>query len=164
MRNLIFIGCLAGCAGGTDASRARHATAEHDPGYAAVQERGADAMGVNQYTSSHVFEPLPDGGRIELVRDADDSAGTARIRNHMNEIAARFAAGDFVLPGLVHAQTVPGSAVMAARRSAIAYVVELRPRGAALRMRSADSAAVQAIHEFLAFQRRDHHAPAHHDS
>jgi hypothetical protein len=121
-------------------------------------------MGVNQFTSSHIFEPLPDGGRIELQRDTDDSTGMAQIRGHMQQIAAQFAAGDFHLPGFVHAQSVPGTDVMAAKRETITYTFESLPRGAAVRVHSDDPAAVQAIHEFLAFQRHDHHAPAHHDS
>ena len=132
--------------------------------FAGVQARGGVAMGVNQYTSRHVFEPLPDGGRIALQRDAADSAGAARIRRHMHEIARRFAAGDFALPGFVHALAVPGTGIMSARRAAIAYAVDTLPRGAALRIRSADSTAVRAIHEFLAFQRHDHHAGARADS
>ena len=121
-------------------------------------------MGVNQYTSRHVFEPLPDGGRIELQRETTDSAGTAQIRRHMQLIAERFAAGDYALPGFVHAQAVPGTEIMAARRAAIGYAVESLPLGAALRLRTTASAAVTAIHEFLAFQRQDHHAGAHRDS
>jgi hypothetical protein len=135
-----------------------------DSAFAGVQARGGVAMGVNQYTSRHVFEPLPDGGRIALRREAADSEGAAQIRRHMHEIAGRFAAGDFALPGFVHARVVPGTEIMAARRAAIAYVVDTLPRGAALRIRSADSTAVRAIHEFLAFQRQDHHAGAHADS
>ncbi len=135
-----------------------------DSAFAGVQARGGVAMGVNQYTSRHVFEPLPDGGRIALQRDAADSEGATRIRRHMQEIAGRFAAGDFTLPGFVHARVVPGTEIMAAKRAAITYAVDTLPRGAELRIRSADSTAVRAIHEFLAFQRRDHHAGAHADS
>lgn len=133
-----------------------------DTAYAGVQARGEVAMGVNQYTSSHVFEPLPDGGRIALQRDVDDSAGTARIRLHMEQIAGQFAAGDFRLPGYVHARAVPGTDVMSARRDVITYAVESLPRGAAVRVRSADPDAVRAVHAFLAFQREDHHAAADH--
>ena len=121
-------------------------------------------MGVNQYTSRHIFEPLPDGGRIELQRNVDDSAGTAQIRTHMRQIARQFEGGDFRLPGFVHARTVPGTDLMAGRRDVITYTVESLPRGAALRVRSTDPTAVRAIHEFLAFQRQDHHAGAHRDS
>jgi hypothetical protein len=135
-----------------------------DSAFARVQARGGVAMGVNQYTSRHVFEPLPDGGRIALQRDASDSEGAALIRRHMQEIGRRFAAGDFALPGFVHARAVPGTEIMAARRAAIAYSVDTLPRGAALRIRSTDSTAVRAIHEFLAFQRHDHRAGARADS
>lgn len=140
---------------------ARRAAAAADPAFAGVQQRGAQAMGVDQYTSTHVFEPLPDGGRIVLQRDTADSAGTATIRAHMQQIAGAFAAGDFTIPGMVHARAVPGTGTMAARRAAIRYTVDTLPRGAALRLQSSDSAVVQAIHEFLAFQRHDHRAAAH---
>ena len=132
-----------------------------DSAFAAVQERGAVAMGVDQYTSAHVFEPLPDGGRIVLQRDSVDPAGIATIRAHMADIAVRFAQGDFTLPGFVHAQAVPGTAVMADRRSAIRYVADTLPRGGEVRIRSDDAAAIAAIHEFLAFQARDHRAASH---
>jgi hypothetical protein len=122
----------------------------------------ARAMGVDQYTSTHRFQPLPDGGRIELQRDEADSGGRAQILSHMAEIADAFAAGDFRLPGFVHARAVPGTQVMAARRGEISYVVESLPRGGALRLRTADSSAVRAIHQFLAFQRTDHRAGRHH--
>jgi len=118
-------------------------------------------MGVDQYTSAHVFEPLPDGGRIVLQRDSVDPAGTATIRAHMADIADRFARGDFSLPGFVHAQEVPGTAVMAARRSVIQYRADTLPRGAEVRIRTDDAAAIAAIHAFLAFQAQDHRAASH---
>jgi hypothetical protein len=145
-----------------ETAEARRAAAAADAGFAATQARGGVAMEVDQYTSTHLFQPLPDGGRIELQRDASDSAGRARILVHMGRIAEAFAAGDFRLPGFVHAREVPGTRVMAAEREKIRYAVESLPRGAALRLRSSDGAAVEAIHEFLAFQRMDHRAGAHH--
>jgi hypothetical protein len=119
-------------------------------------------MGVDQYTSSHVFEPLPDGGRIVLQRDEVDSAGTATIRAHLADIAGRFSAGDFRIPGFVHAQEVPGTREMAARRAVIRYQADTLPRGGMVRITSSDSVAIAAIHEFLAFQRMDHRAGVHH--
>lgn len=113
-------------------------------------------MGVDQYSSAHQFEPLADGGSISLQRDPLDTAGVARIRLHMQTIAAAFSRGDFTIPGFVHAREVPGTPVMAARRSSIRYTVETLPGGARLRLTTTDSAAAAAIHEFLAFQRHDH--------
>ena len=147
---------LAGCS-----PASRDSAAPSDTAFAALQERGKSAMGVDQYTSSHVFESLPDGGRIVLQRDSIDSAGTAVIRAHMADIASRFAAGDFTIPGMVHAREVPGTTVMAERASQIRYAADTLPRGGQVRVTTTDSAAVAAIHEFLAFQRMDHRAAGH---
>src|SRR5688572_33371875 len=53
--------------------------ATSDSAFAGVQARGHDAMGVDQYTSAHRFEPLPDGGRIELQRDTADRSEERRV-------------------------------------------------------------------------------------
>lgn len=133
-----------------------------DSGFTGVQSRGADVMGVDQYTSSHVFEALPDGGRIVLQRDAADPAGEATIRAHLRDITTRFTKGDFSLPGQVHGMAVvPGTAVMAQRRSRIRYVMDPLPRGGQVRIITRDAAALKAVHEFLAFQRMDHRAAGH---
>ena len=127
-----------------------------DSAYSALQSRGAVAMGVNQYTSSHRFDPLPDGGRIALQRDVTDSLGVAQIRRHLRGIAEAFKQGRFDTPLFVHDQAVPGSAVMAASRHAIAYTYHDLPGGGEIRITAHDSMSVVAIHEFLAFQRMDH--------
>lgn len=161
----VFLGAFAAACGAHGGRPGN--TAGQDTGFAAMQARGAEAMGVDQYTSSHVFEPLPDGGRIVLQRDVPDSAGVEAIRAHMRLIAERFAAGDFAIPGSVHAQAVPGTAVMAARRDRITYTADTLPRGGEVRMTTTDPEALAAVHEFLEFQRREHHAAAHehqHDS
>lgn len=133
-----------------------------DSAFAATQARGAAVMGVDQYTSAHVFEDLPDGGRIVLERDdPGDTAGIATIREHMRSIALAFRAGEFTKPFRVHAQVVPGTAIMAARHTLIRYAKTDRPRGAEVRLHSADSVAIAAIHQFLAFQRGAHHAAGH---
>jgi hypothetical protein len=161
----LILALVCACSPGSDAASradARRAAAEADSRFADVQRRGHAAMGVDQYTSTHLFQALPDGGRIELQRDTADSADRLRILEHMGKIAAAFGAGDFTVPGFVHAREVPGTAVMAARRARISYVVESLPRGAAVRLTTGDSSAIEAIHEFLAFQRQDHRAGTHH--
>jgi len=129
-----------------------------DTSFAAMQDRGKKAMGVDQYTSTHKFDATPTGGRIELQRDTIDAAGIAQIRAHMRDIAKAFANGDFSVPGMVHAQEVPGTKVMRAKRSVITYEPRDLPRGGEVVIRTKDSAAVRAIHDFMAFQRGEHHA------
>jgi hypothetical protein len=143
---------------GAQAKPSSHDHPQHDSAFAAMQERGRRAMGVDQYTSTHHFDALPDGGRIELQRDVDDSAGVARIRAHIREIARAFADGDFSTPTLVHLQEVPGAQTMAAKRAVIMYEPRDLPHGAELRIHTTDPDALRAIHEFMAFQRTEHHA------
>lgn len=155
---------LAAQAGtGAPAPASGHA-AHHPPSdsaFAATQRRGQQVMGVDQYTSTHVFESLPDGGRIVLQRDAADPVGEATIRAHLRDIRARFMRGDFSLPGTVHDMEVPGTQVMARRRRRIRYVMESLPRGGQVRIITKDPQALAAVHEFLAFQRMDHRAMGH---
>lgn len=163
----VFGGLLfAASAGSVAAQKASHDSTRHDhrpartsdSAFRALQERGRIAMGVDQYTSIHRFDDLPDGGRVELQRAEDDSAGIATIRAHLREIEAAFQAGDFSTPAFVHMRDVPGAAVMAQRRSRLRYEVRDLPRGAELRIRTADPGALAAVHEFMAFQRGDHRA------
>ena len=152
--------CFVGSALGAQATGRTRETAAHDSAFRAMQERGKLAMGVDQYTSTHHFDALPNGGRIELQRDVDDSAGVARIRQHMREIARAFQSGDFSTPTMVHLRDVPGARVMAAKRAVISYDPRDLPRGAELRITTDDAEARRAIHEFMAFQRGEHHASA----
>jgi hypothetical protein len=132
-----------------------------DSAFAALQARGKNHMGVDQYASTHRFDVLPDGGRIALQSDRGDSAAVAAIRAHMRTIAAAFARGDFATPGLVHAKSVPGTRVMAAKRAAIVYEPRDLPRGAEVRVRTRDAEALRAVAEFMAFQRAEHRAGGH---
>jgi hypothetical protein len=132
--------------------------AQHEHPSPDLQKRGALVMGVDQYTSTHVFDDLADGGRIELQRDVDDTTGVKVIRAHLQTIAKAFKAGDFSASATVHNQAVPGTNVMAANRARISWTYSDLPRGGQLRIRGKDAATIRAIHEFLAFQRGDHHA------
>jgi hypothetical protein len=139
------------------AAAAPRASAQ-DSSFAAMQQRGKLAMGVDQYTSIHRFDDLADGGRIELQRDRDDTAGVRAIRDHLRAIATAFSSGDFSTPGFVHMRDVPGTKAMAAKRALLRYRFVALPRGGALHITTADTTARRAVHEFLAFQRGEHHA------
>jgi hypothetical protein len=154
---LVSIAAISACA-----RTAENKDDVKDSAFAAVQERGKSVMGVDQYTSKHVFEDLPDGGRIVLDRDdASDTAAIGTIRQHMRDVLKDFENGDFSKPFSVHAMKVPGTDVMRANAAKISYLVADRPRGAELRISTTDSAALDAVRKFLAFQRQDHRAGDH---
>jgi hypothetical protein len=127
-----------------------------DSAFAALQERGQHYMGVDQYTSTHHFLDLADGGRIVLVRDSTDTTGISTIRMHLQHITSAFSQGDFQIPMLVHDTTVPGVGVMARKHDAIRYVFAPLTGGGQVTMSTSDPEALKAIHAFLAFQRREH--------
>ena len=135
---------------------------QKDSAFRAMQTRGRFVMGVDQYTSVHQFEDLPDGGRIALQRAVADTDGVIQIRKHFQEIGEAFRQGDFRAPGLVHATAVPGIEVMMAKRAALRIVMRDLPGGGEMRITSADPDVIRAIHEFLEFQRTEHRTGENH--
>lgn len=142
-----------------DGEGASHALS--DSAFTDLQVRGEITMGVDQYTSIHLFDDLSDGGRIELQRNEDDSAGVEQIRQHLQHIAHAFAAGDFSDPTSVHGHEMPGTAVMAQKKDVIAYRYAPLPRGGEVRITTSDPEALRAIHAFMAAQRGEHRAGGH---
>ena len=124
---------------------------------AAVNKRGAHAMGFSQTKTAHHFRLADDGGAIEVTANrAKDLRSRTQIRQHLQHIAQAFAAGDFSKPQHTHAQVPPGVAAMTERKAEIQYRYEPLPRGGRVRLTSTNPDALKAIHEFLRFQIEDH--------
>ena len=120
-------------------------------------QRGDKAMGFSHEMTSHHFLLFKDGGAIEIEADnPDDSVNKKAIWDHLVKIAEMFSQGDFQLPMLIHATVPPGVDTMKRLKNEISYSAEIAQRGALLRIRTANSEAVQAIHDFLRFQITDH--------
>lgn len=169
---LSLIGAIVGCSPGAPASSAaQHSSTANDSGMAQMhgmkmpandsafkdlQKRGQMAMGVDQNMSKHKFDVTLDGGRIELQRDKPDSVDVAQIRAHLKRIQHAFAAGDFSTPGFVHMRSMPGTAVMAAKKNVIKYSYHDLPLGAELKISTKDPTAKAAITQFMMSQRTDH--------
>lgn len=122
-----------------------------------LKKRGADAMGFDQDAAAHHFTLAPTGGSIEVtVNDGADTATLAQVRAHLKTIAEQFARGDFGKPFQTHAEVPPGVTIMQANARAISYRYEDLPRGGAVRIRTQDSRARQAVHDFLRYQIAEH--------
>lgn len=121
---------------------------------AAGVESRHDTFGFSHETSHHTFTTSPDGGAIELR--TDDASETKAIRAHLRSIAKAFADGDFSKPQFVHAETPPGVATMQRLKKSIRYRYEELPNGARVRITTANSDALDAVHEFLQYQKREH--------
>jgi hypothetical protein len=126
---------------------------------AGVDTRGDHAMGFSHENTKHHFELLGDGGIIEVdANNETDTATRDQIRQHLTHIASMFSANNFDVPMFIHGTVPPGVPVMKEKHSAIAYTFAQTPRGAMVRIFTHDPEALSAIHEFLAFQIKDHRA------
>ena len=71
--------------------------------------------------------------------------------------ACSFAKGDFAKPFQTHAEVPPGVPAMQRLKAAIRYKYEETADGGAVRITTPDPDALKAVHEFLAYQGREHH-------
>lgn len=116
------------------------------------------AMGFSQTTTTHHFFLKKDGGIIQVEANAaEDTATQDHIRIHLQHIAKSFAAGNFDDPMKVHNEEPSGVPIMKKLKNKITYQYESTEKGARVVIRTADSEALGAIHEFLRYQIREHY-------
>jgi hypothetical protein len=134
------------------------AAAQHvHPSHAAMEARGAKAMGFDQSKATHHFVLTADGGRIEIAaNDPKDAATRARVAAHLEHITTRFRAGDFSIPHETHGELPRGAAEMAALRSDIDYTYDPSADGGHMRIAARSAKALGAAHEFLRYQIQEH--------
>jgi len=125
--------------------------------HAKMNARGDKAMGFSQEKTTHHFRLTEDGGTIEVsVNDAADETSREQIRGHLAHIAKMFAAGNFEIPMLVHGKMPDGAEIMKEEKTTIRYGYEKTKEGGLVRIQTNDRKALQAVHEFLRFQIREH--------
>jgi len=125
--------------------------------HAQSQDRAHQGMGFDQQKTTHHFLIHKTGGTIEVIaKDANDTVSTDEIRTHLRHIASAFAHGDFTLPMFVHDTEPPGVPVMKERRAQLTFRFEEIPAGGKVVIQTADTAAREALHDFLRFQIREH--------
>lgn len=129
---------------------------EHDR-HQHPQTRAQQGMGFDQDATTHHFRLTTDGGIIEVTaKSAADRTSIEQIRGHLRHIASAFAQGDFSLPLFIHETEPPGVVVMKERRSTMTFTFEELAHGGRVVVRTNDSVARDALHDFLRFQIREH--------
>jgi hypothetical protein len=128
--------------------------ADHD---LRLNQRGDHVMGFSHEKTTHHFELNEEGGVIEVrTNDLKDIETRDQIRGHFRHVVQMFAAGNFNVPMLVHAQDVPGTAVMSQWKEQLHWQLQETPRGAKILIAADNKPALDAVHEFLRFQIADH--------
>jgi hypothetical protein len=132
--------------------------ARHEGQHEAMMSRGAQAMGFDQQRTVHHFLLYEDGGAVEIsVKESGDRASLRAVRQHLQEIATLFKAGDFDKPAMTHGRQVPGTAEMTRLKNRITYRYAETPSGGRVRIVTRDADALAAVHAFLRFQIEEHH-------
>lgn len=122
-----------------------------------MNERGDHVMGFDHMKTTHHFRLFADGGSIEVVANSpQDVDSRDQIRMHLGHIAKMFAEGNFNAPMLIHDQTPPGVPAMKKLKSDIQYKFEETAQGARVRISTSNPEALNAIHDFLKFQIKEH--------
>ena len=115
-----------------------------------VQKHGDRAMGFPHDKTTHHFRLYSDGGAIEVT------ANNGNDSDDVKHIVMMFSNGDFSIPMFIHGQVPPGVTEMKDRQADISYTFEELPTGGKVRFRTTNHDALNAIHDFLAFQIQDH--------
>ena len=122
-----------------------------------VNQRGDHAMRFSHEKTTHHFRLAVDGGAIEVTaNDPEDTASLEQIRAHLSHIARLFKAGDFDKPMFTHGETPAGVPVMKQMKEEMSYTFEPIDRGGRVRIKTANPDAIDAVHEFLRYQIKDH--------
>jgi len=124
---------------------------------AEMNRRGNLAMGFDQEKVNHHFFLTRAGGAIAVsVNQAADEVTLKQIRDHLRTISQEFADGIFTGPIVTHAEVPPGVPVLRERKARIKYRYEETPKGAQVIISTTDRSARRAVHDFLAYQIREH--------
>ena len=124
---------------------------------AQLKKHGLAAMGFDQDASVHHFRLYADGGAIEVeARTPADEVMRSAIRAHLRRIADDFAHGDFAKPFETHGEMPPGVADIVRLRGSMTYRYQETPAGGRVRITTANSKALSAVHLFLRYQIGEH--------
>ncbi len=107
--------------------------------------------------TTHIFTDTDSGGVQDVVADdPTDVANVELIRQHLEEEAAKFRAGDFSDPEAIHGAGMPGLTTLKERFAEITVELIENDTGATITYRTDDADVVQAIHDWFAAQSSDH--------
>ena len=123
-----------------------------------VAERGADVMPFSLKATTHVFTKTQTGGVQKVIAKNPADAEQVRLtREHLKDIADRFAKGDFSGPSHIHGADMPGLVeLQKTERRDIAIRYADVPAGAEVTYTTKDARLVAALHTWFDAQLSDH--------
>ena len=132
-------------------------TCGQTPPTSAADAVSRQVAGFDQEKSVRHFKLLPDGGVIEITaNDPSDIATRNAIQQQIAKIAGMFTEGNFAIPMLVGQQQPPGIDTMKRLKNELSYAPENLPNGGRVQITTANSEALNAVHDFLRFEIKEH--------
>ena len=124
---------------------------------AEMKQHGQMAMGFDQDKATHRFTLSAKGGAMAVgANDPADQATRGQIQAHLQETAPAFARSDFEKPLMTHGEVPPGVSGMQRHKGEITYAFERNERGGMVQIATSNADALNAIHDFLRYQIREH--------
>jgi hypothetical protein len=122
-----------------------------------VRQRGSDVMPFAVADTLHIFEKTDSGG-VQRVEARPGHAGQVpMIREHLQNIAVRFAARDFSGPSHIHGDDMPGLAELkTAPKEELTVAYREIESGAEITYTATSDALRIAIHRWFDAQLSDH--------
>lgn len=122
---------------------------------AGVSKR-AELTGVSE-NAIHHFTLLKNGGTVVAqMKNPKDTQSRDQLRLHMAHMAKMYAEGYFRGPEFIHAQEIPGVAMMKQLKDEIHYEYHDTDLGGQITITSSKEKAIAAVHEFLRFEIKNH--------
>ncbi len=122
-----------------------------------IAERGATVMPFDLESTTHRFDPTPDGGIQRVVADdPTDQLQVGLVQEHLREEAEAFARGEFGDPAQIHGADMPGLDILEEGFDRIDISYEPQAVGASITYATNEPALVTALHEWFAAQTSDH--------
>jgi hypothetical protein len=129
----------------------------HEQHMMLLKQHGQMAMGFDQDKAQHHFTLTANGGIIQVTAlDPADQVTEEAIQKHLQQITVAFGRGDFEKPLMTHGEVPPGVSAMQGHKDEITYTYEPLKRGGLVRIATSNADALDAIHDFLKYQIREH--------
>jgi hypothetical protein len=122
-----------------------------------VEQRRQELVPYNPAQALETFSKTVHGGVLHVVTKTDNPEQIKLIQDHLQQMAAEFRTGDFSSTMRMHGADMPGlQQLKSAADDDIRYEYKPLPNGAQIHFSTEYPQYVQALHEWLDAQAKDH--------
>jgi hypothetical protein len=122
-----------------------------------VEQRREELVPYNAEQALETFSKTVHGGVLHVINQSDSAEQVKLIQDHLQQMAKEFSKGDFSSTMRMHGADMPGlQQLKTAKPNDIRYEYKALPNGAQIHFSTEYPQFVQALHEWLDAQAKDH--------